>query len=99
MRHNLRNDANRFRKRITERDLGYGKIHFLDTRHLQIDMASYSVIFHRWYQPSNPSRKHWCAFEKALKRNKAENLDIYTVYKLADRYEIEYQITTRRIIK
>lgn len=78
---------------IDERRFDWGVVHFVDKRTIRIEANAFCVVFHRWYAPRGTYRQ-WTRFKSRLIYDK--NLDIYKIYKIANKYEITHEVARRK---
>ena len=83
-------------KAVTIRELRNGiKIYFIDSKTIYVEnLDGFYYIFHRWdVKQRNYYSKNWHIFYINMKQR--QTLDIYKIYKLANKFDISRSITVK----
>ena len=78
------------------REIGKMTVYFRDKYTTVVFVGSLTIVFHRWFDRRRGNyRSNWQPFTQILKQRNTID-DIYEIYRLAERYNVEHLIASEK---
>ena len=91
----VKNELGKFAsERILVREFDWGELVFYDKYSIYAEMPHFTVIFHRWLTPIGFYASNWTKFR--IRARTYKHIDIYTLYELADEFDICHELSGRK---